>query len=137
MTSQLCKRNLSSLTCVCCFVSLNQYWGTVYGRCVSSKALSSLFVCLFVGMKPEKYTPPPVGREAALREVTPLGVVTHGQRHKPRRAYQRQRHNCPGPRTCQSMVNTLAHIFKKIWHTFSKKNWYTFSKNLSSIFKKT
>jgi len=32
------------------------------------------------------------------REVNPLGVHTHGQRHNPR-AYQRQRHK---PRTCQS-----------------------------------
>jgi len=32
-----------------------------------------------------------------------LGVITHGQRHKPR-AYQRQRYK---PHTCQSMVNTL------------------------------
>ena len=58
----------------------------------------SLF-CLFVGIKPEKlYSASCVGRE-----VHPLGVITHEQRHKPR-AYQRQRHK---PRTCQSMVNTL------------------------------
>ena len=58
-----------------------------------------LFVCLFVGIKPEKvYSASCVGRE-----VNPLGVITHGQRHKPR-AYQRQRYK---PRTCQSMVNTL------------------------------
>ena len=56
-------------------------------------------VCLFVGIKPEKlYSASCVGRE-----VNPLGVVTHGQRHKPR-AYQRQRHKS---RTCKSMVNTL------------------------------
>jgi len=40
----------------------------------------------------------PVGRE-----VNPLGVITHGQRDKPR-ACQRQWYK---PRTCQSMVNTL------------------------------
>jgi len=58
-----------------------------------------LFVCLFVGIKPEKsYSASCVGRE-----VNPLGVITHGQRHKPR-AYQRQRHI---PRTCQSMFYTL------------------------------
>ena len=58
-----------------------------------------VFVCLFVGIKPQKlYSASCVGRE-----VNPLGVVTHGQRHKPR-AYQRQRHI---PRTCQSMLNTL------------------------------
>jgi len=56
-----------------------------------------LFVCL-LEPNPKNYTPPPVGRE-----VNPLGVITHGQRHKPR-AYQRQRYK---PRTCQSMVNTL------------------------------
>ena len=58
-----------------------------------------LFVCLFVCWnKTSKTTPPPFGRE-----VNPLGVITHGQRHKSR-AYQRQRHK---PRTCQSVVNTL------------------------------
>jgi len=36
-----------------------------------------LFVCYFVAIKPEIYTPPSVGRE-----VNPLGVATHGQRHK-------------------------------------------------------
>jgi len=35
---------------------------------------SRLFVCLFVGIKLKKHTPPPVGRE-----VNPLGVVTHGR----------------------------------------------------------
>jgi len=77
--------------------------------CVRDKDLDAfseggvcLFVCLFVEIKnPENYTPPPVGRE-----VNPLGVVTHGQSHKPRRAYQRQRHDSPSPRTCQSMDNT-------------------------------
>jgi len=38
------------------------------------------------------------------REVNPLGVITHKERHTPH-AYQRQRHK---PRTCQSMVNTLS-----------------------------
>jgi len=38
-----------------------------------------------------------------LREGNPLGMITRGQRHKPR-ACQRQRHK---PRTCQSMVNTV------------------------------
>ena len=57
------------------------------------------FVCLFVRRKPEKsYSASCVGRE-----VNPLGVIAHGQRHKPR-AYQRQRHI---PRTCQSMFYTL------------------------------
>jgi len=62
--------------------------------------ISTSVICLFVvGIKPEKlYSASCVGRE-----VTPLGVITHGQRHKPR-AYQRQRHI---PRTCQSIVNTL------------------------------
>jgi len=52
--------------------------------------ISNLFDC---------YTPPRVGRE-----INPLGLVTHGQRNKPWRAYQGQRHK---PRTCQSKVNTL------------------------------
>ena len=57
------------------------------------------FVCLFVGIKPRKlYSSSYVGGE-----VNPLGVITHGQKHKPR-AYQRQQHR---PRMCQSMVNTL------------------------------
>jgi len=52
-----------------------------------------------MGIKPGKlYSASRVGRE-----VNPLGVITHGQRHKPC-AYQRQWHR---PRTCQSMVNTL------------------------------
>jgi len=39
-----------------------------------------LLVCLFVGIKPAKlYSASCVGRE-----VHPLGVITHGQRHKPR-----------------------------------------------------
>ena len=37
------------------------------------------------------------------REVNPLGMITHGQRHKPR-ACQRQGYK---PRTFRSMVNTL------------------------------
>ena len=58
-----------------------------------------MFVCLFVGIQPEKiYSASCVGRE-----VNPLGVITHGQRHKPR-AYQRHWYR---PRTCQSMVDTL------------------------------
>jgi len=46
------------------------------------------FVCWFVCWNKTRkpHTPPPVGRE-----VNPLGVITHGQQHKPR-AYQRQRH---------------------------------------------
>jgi len=51
-----------------------------------------LFVFSFVGINPKNYTPPPV-----------LGMITHGQRHKPR-VYQRQRHK---QRTCQSMLNIL------------------------------
>ena len=58
-----------------------------------------LIVCLFVGIKPEKL----YSASCVERKVNPLGVITHGQRHKPR-AYQRQRYR---PHTCQSMVNTL------------------------------
>jgi len=64
------------------------------------KSILARFLCLFVCLleqNPKNYTPPPVGRE-----VNPLGVITHGQRHP--RAYQRQ---CHKPRTCQSMFKTL------------------------------
>ena len=36
-----------------------------------------LFVCLFVGIKPEKL----YSTSGVEREVNPLGAVTHGQRH--------------------------------------------------------
>ena len=58
-----------------------------------------MFVCLFVGIKPKKL----YFTSCVRREVNPLGVITHGQRHKPP-SYQRQR--CK-PSTCQSMVSTL------------------------------
>jgi len=57
------------------------------------------FDCLFVGIKPGKL----YSASCVRREINPLGVITHGQRHK-LRAYQRQRYK---PRTCQSMFNTL------------------------------
>jgi len=67
--------------------------------CFYEALVLNLFVCLFVGINPEKlYSTSCVGRE-----VNPLGVTTHGQRHKSR-AYQRQRYI---PHTCQSMVKTL------------------------------
>ena len=56
-----------------------------------------LFVCLFVGIQPKKLC----SASCVGREVNPLGMVTYGQRHKPR-ACQRQQYT---PRTCQSMVN--------------------------------
>ena len=51
-----------------------------------------LFVCLFVGIQPEKLH----SASCVGREVNPMGVITHGQRHK-LRMYQRQRYR---PRTC-------------------------------------
>jgi len=39
-----------------------------------------LVVCLFVGINPEKLN----STSCVVREVNPLGMVTHGQRHKPR-----------------------------------------------------
>jgi len=57
------------------------------------------FFNLFVGINPEKLYS--ASESCVGREVHPLGVITHGQRRKPR-AYQRQRQN---PCTCQSMVN--------------------------------
>jgi len=57
-----------------------------------------MIVCLFVEIKPDiLYSASCVGRE-----VNPLGVITHGQRYKPR-AHQWQQYI---PRACQSMVNT-------------------------------
>ena len=57
----------------------------------SVRRFRALFVCLFVGIKPEKlYSTSCVGRE-----VKPLGAVTHGKKHMPR-ACPRQRHT---PRT--------------------------------------
>jgi len=61
-----------------------------------SSVQSFLFVCLFVGIKPEKLC----SASCVGREVNPLGVITHGQRHKPH-AYERQRYI---PRTRQFMV---------------------------------
>jgi len=71
--------------------------GSILGDCERWKLY--LFVCLFVGMKPGK----PYSSSCVGTEVKPLGMITHGQRYKPR-ACQRQRLK---PRTCQSMVNTL------------------------------
>ena len=69
---------------------------------------TSSFVCfvlfhLFVEIKPKKLYSASCWEGLIDVEVNPLGVITHGQRHKPR-AFQRQRYK---PRTCQSMVNTL------------------------------
>ena len=60
---------------------------------ISNSNIYFLFQTIFFfSIKPEKlYSSSHVGRE-----VNPLGVITHGQRHKPR-AYQRQQHrplNC-------------------------------------------
>ena len=77
-------------------------WVLILSTCACSCSLFELdtclfcFVCLFVGIKPEKL----YSASCVWEEVNPLGVVTHGQRHRPR-AYQRQRYR---PRTCQSMV---------------------------------
>jgi len=57
-----------------------------------------LFVC-WAKLEPEKL----YSVSCVERAVNPLGVITQGNRHKPR-AYQRQRHI---PRTCKSMINTL------------------------------
>jgi len=92
-----------------CLMSI---WSCVSGHFTGnlSGSVSSwiTFVCLFVcwNKTRKNYTPPPIGRE-----VNPLGVVTDGQRHKPRRAYQRQRHKL---RTCQSIVSfssVQSHLF--------------------------
>jgi len=82
--------------------------GHFTGNLIGSVSSWITFVCLFVcwNKTRKNYTPPPIGRE-----VNPLGVVTDGQRHKPRRAYQRQRHKL---RTCQSIVSfssVQSHLF--------------------------
>jgi len=69
------------------------------GTVVPDLVCSTLLVCLFVGIKPEKLYSASCGGG----EVNPVGVITHGQRHKPR-AYQRQRHMS---HTRQSMLKTL------------------------------
>ena len=58
-----------------------------------------LFVCLFVGIKPETLYFAP----CFWREVKPLGMIAHGISTFTC-VKQRQRHR---PRTCQSMANTL------------------------------
>jgi len=71
--------------------------------------LVCLFVCLFVGIKPERlYSASCIGRDITVK---PLGAITHGQRHKPR-DYQRQRHR---PRTCQARVNPLQDFLSFIY----------------------
>jgi len=65
--------------------------------------MEAMFVCLFVCWdKTQKVCSARASFVGSCvgREVNPMGVFTHGQRHKPR-AYQRQRHK---PRTRQSMV---------------------------------
>jgi len=61
-----------------------------------------LFVCWFVCWNRTRKTTM-ILRLLCWEENKPLGVITHGQRHKPR-VHKRQRHI---PRTCQSMANTL------------------------------
>jgi len=61
----------------------------------------SLFACLFVGIKPKKL----YSTSCVRREVHPLAVIAHGQRHKPR-AYQRQQHRH------HVLVNLLLTLYK-------------------------
>ena len=76
----------------------NNFWGKVPAFLKPHTGMAC-FVCLFVCWnKPEIF----FSASCVGRKVNPLGVITHGQRHRPR-AYQRQRYR---PRTCQSMVNT-------------------------------
>jgi len=70
-----------------------------------------------------------------VREVNPLGVITHGQRHKPR-AYQRQRHT---PRTCQRMVNTRDVEMPVLWdkhmsHSLTQREEVIFFGLVMSVF---
>ena len=90
--------NTARTSCNVIWSLLNVGYRSVSGVQVFAQVV---FVCLFllVGIKPTK-----LYSASYWEGVNPMGVVKHGQRHKPRRAYQRQRHK---PRTCQSMVNTL------------------------------
>jgi len=97
----------------CTFDTINRYWGIAvvpgfhHERAKGDEptirtlplVIVCLFLCLSVGIKPEN----PYSASCVGREVNFLGVITHGQRHKPR-TYQRQRHE---PRTCRSIVHAL------------------------------
>ena len=50
----------------------------IFGTPPAGARISTVFLFVCWNKSPKNYTPPPVGRE-----VNPLGVVTHGQRHKP------------------------------------------------------
>jgi len=100
------KARSSKIECLFCHVSVKRLVvnGSGLTPCTKSNVfliLICLFVCLFVcwtrWTKPEKLYSTSCGGS----EVNPLGVVTHGQRHKPR-ACQRQRYK---PRACQGGVN--------------------------------
>jgi len=75
-----------------------------------------MFVCcLFVGMKPEK-----LYSASCWEGSNPPGSDYTRQRHKPRRAYQTQRHDSSSPRT--------AKVFFGSWvvmpHTSSDSFWF-------------
>jgi len=76
-------------------VVLNSEKNTRHAACETQieREVVWLFVILFVGIKPEKLH----AASCVGRKVNPLGVITHGQRHKPR-AHQRQRYR---PRKCR------------------------------------
>jgi len=62
-----------------CYVECTNGERRIVGSSFVRSHTVCLFVCLFVGIKPKKlYSTSCVGRE-----VIPLGVITHGQRHEP------------------------------------------------------
>jgi len=68
-----------------CITGLNGSYSTTHPQALNGVPLDDLFVCLFVGIKPEKSN----SASCVGREANSLGVIIHGQRHKPR-AYQRR-----------------------------------------------
>jgi len=71
---------------------------------VSGSHFCFLF-CLFIGIKPEKlYFASYVGRE-----VNPLGVITHGQRHKPGNLHVRGSFKLRGPKKQKKLTKNPYH----------------------------
>jgi len=72
---------------------------------------------LFVGIKPEKLYFASFGG----REVNSLGVITHGQRHKPGNLHVRGSCKLRGPKKGKKMTKNLYH--KKLLN-LSRAIWY-------------
>jgi len=73
-----------------------------------------LFVCLFVGIKPKKLH----FASCVEREVNPLAVITHGQRHKAGNLQVRGSYKFSGPKKGKKLTKNLYH--KKITQLISR-----------------